>query len=58
MWLMSDLPLEALESGYVKLTALSSEPNVTWAFIQFCILMTQAVCEQKHKLCVFTVLGP
>lgn len=41
----------------MKLTALSSEPNVTWAFIQFCILITQAVCEQEHE-CVFTVLGP
>lgn len=46
---MSNLPLEALEPRYVKLTAPSSEPNVTWAFIQFCILMTQAVCEQKQK---------
>lgn len=46
---MSDLPLEALEPGCVKLTALSPQPNLTWAFIQFFILTTQAVCEQKHE---------
>lgn len=49
MWLMNDLSLAALEPGCVKLTALSPQPNLTWAFIQFFILTTQAVCEQKHE---------